>query len=280
VRELSCDRIQEAVARLCREANRYLPADLRQAMAQARLEETSAIGQAVLDELVDNASLAALNDWPICQDTGMAVVFVSLGQDVHLVGGSLDDAVNQGVAEGYRTGYLRNSVVDDPLLRRNTGDNTPAVIHVTLVPGDQLELTVAPKGFGSENMSAAIMLSPSDGVEGIRRFVLATVEKAGPNPCPPVVIGLGLGGTLEKAALLAKQALLLPVGKQNEQPHLASLEAELLAAVNRLGIGPSGLGGRTTALALHILSYPTHIAGLPVVLNMSCHATRHAHAIL
>ena len=244
MRELSCAHIQEAVARLCRQANRYLPSDLRQALVQARAEETSAIGQAVLDELVENASLAEQKDWPICQDTGMAVVFIRLGQDVHLVGGNLEDAVNQGVAEGYRAGYLRSSVVDDPLLRRNTGDNTPAVLHVTLVPGDRLELTVAPKGFGSENMSAAIMLSPSEGIEGIRRFVLATVEKAGPNPCPPIVIGLGLGGTLEKAALLAKQALLLPVSQQNEQPHLALLEAELLAAVNRLGIGPSGLGGQ------------------------------------
>ena len=210
----------------------------------------------------------------------MAVVFIEIGQDVHLFGDSLEHAVNRGVAIGYRDGYLRNSVVDDPLLRRNTGDNTPAVIHCSIVPGDRLDVTVAPKGFGSENMSAAIMLSPSEGIDGITRFVLETVEKAGPNPCPPVVIGLGLGGTLEKAALLAKQALLLPVGQHNERPHLAALEQDLLASVNKLGIGPAGLGGRTTALALHILSYPTHIAGLPVVLNMSCHATRHAHAVL
>lgn len=280
MRELNCETLTEAVARLCRQANRYLPADLLQALGEARQREESEIGRAVLDELVVNAGLAADKDWPICQDTGMAVVFIEIGQEVHLVGEGLEQAVNRGVAMGYREGYLRNSVVDDPLLRRNTGDNTPAVIHCSIVPGDRLDLTVAPKGFGSENMSAAIMLSPSDGIEGITRFVLETVEKAGPNPCPPVVIGLGLGGTLEKAALLAKQALLLPVGQHNDHPHLAALEQDLLASVNKLGIGPAGLGGRTTALALHILSYPTHIAGLPVVLNMSCHATRHAHMVL
>ena len=280
MRELNCEILTETVAQLCRQANRYLPADLVQALGEARQREASDIGRAVLDELIVNAGLAADKDWPICQDTGMAVVFIEIGQDVHLFGDSLEHAVNRGVAIGYRDGYLRNSVVDDPLLRRNTGDNTPAVIHCSIVPGDRLDVTVAPKGFGSENMSAAIMLSPSEGIDGITRFVLETVEKAGPNPCPPVVIGLGLGGTLEKAALLAKQALLLPVGQHNERPHLAALEQDLLASVNKLGIGPAGLGGRTTALALHILSYPTHIAGLPVVLNMSCHATRHAHAVL
>lgn len=280
MRELNCDQITWTIANLCQTANRYLPRDIGKALEQARQCEESPAGKAVLDELIENASLAAEMNWPICQDTGMAVVFAAIGQDLHIVGGNLEEAINRGVALGYRDGYLRNSVVDDPLLRRNTGDNTPAVIHYRIVAGDNLDLTVAPKGFGSENMSAAAMLSPSEGMAGIRRFVLAAVEKAGPNPCPPVVIGLGLGGTLEKAALLAKQALLLPVGQTSEKPHLAALEQELLAAVNKLGIGPAGLGGRTTALALHILSYPTHIAGLPVVLNMGCHATRHAHAIL
>lgn len=280
MKELTCSQITETVAVLCRQANRYLPGDLLAALARARLAEESPAGRAVLEELLANANLAAAEDWPICQDTGMAVVFIEIGQDVHITGGSLETAINSGVACGYREGYLRSSVVRDPLLRDNTGDNTPAVIHYRVVPGDQCHLTVAPKGFGSENMSAAILLSPSEGLAGVRRFVLDTVDRAGPNPCPPVVIGLGLGGTLEKAALLAKQALLLPVGQVHPEAHLAQLEKELLTAVNNLGIGPAGLGGRTTALALHILSYPTHIAGLPVVLNMSCHATRHAEAWL
>ena len=280
MRTISCQEVTDAVAELCQRANFHLAPDLVAALRQARGSEESPSGQAVLDELLENARLAAEQAIPICQDTGMAVIFVELGQEVHITGGSLAAAIHAGVARGYSEGCLRASVVGDPLLRVNTGNNTPAVIHFDVVPGDRLCLTVAPKGFGSENMSAVRMLSPSEGIPGIRRFVLDTVSQAGPNPCPPVVIGLGIGGTLEKAALLAKQALLRPVGSLNPLPHLAELEASLLAAVNRLGIGPAGLGGRVTALALHIGSYPTHIAGLPVALNMGCHATRHAETIL
>jgi fumarate hydratase subunit alpha len=280
VREIDCQTITDTIARLCQEANYRLAPDLAAALLRARDQEESPAGRAVLDELVENARLAAEQKLAICQDTGMAVVFVTIGQDVRISGGSLSEAINAGVARGYREGYLRCSVVEDPLQRKNTGDNTPAVVHYDIVPGDQLHLVVAPKGFGSENMSAVCMLNPSDGLAGIRRFVLDAMAKAGPNPCPPVVIGIGLGGTLEKAALIAKQALLRPIGSHNDQPHLAALEDDLLAAVNRLGIGPAGLGGRITALAVHINSYPTHIAGLPVVLNMGCHATRHAEAWL
>jgi fumarate hydratase subunit alpha len=280
MREISTEQITDRIAGLCRQANVFLPDDLQEALQRAAQREESAAGQAVLDELLLNAKLAAEQNLPICQDTGMAVVFVEIGQDVHVTGGSLEEAIHLGVARGYREGYLRSSVVRDPILRDNSGDNTPAVIHYRIVPGDCLRLVVAPKGFGSENMSAAALLGPSAGPAGIRRFVLETVERAGPNPCPPVVIGIGLGGTLEKAALLAKEALLLPVEQVNPLPHLADLEQSLLEAVNRLGIGPAGLGGRVTALALHILAYPTHIAGLPVVLNMGCHATRHAEAVL
>ena len=280
MREIRVDLIRDCVARLCQEANFLLPPDIQEALHDAAGRETSPAGQAVLDDLLKNAALARNGRIPICQDTGMAVVFAEIGQEVHITGGWFEDAIRQGVAQGYTTGYLRPSIVSDPLLRRNTGDNTPPVIHTRIVPGDQMHLTVAPKGFGSENMSAARMLSPSEGTDGIRRFVLETVEKAGSNPCPPVVIGIGLGGTLEKAALLAKQALLLPSQAVNEQSHLAELEKDLLQAVNDLGIGPGGLGGKVTALALHILAWPTHIAGLPIVLNMGCHATRHAEAYL
>jgi fumarate hydratase subunit alpha len=280
VHEISCELITSTVARLCQEANYQLSPDITAALEQARGQEESTAGRAVLGELIENARLAAEQQLAICQDTGMAVVFVTIGQDVRIIGGNIGEAINAGVARGYREGYLRNSVVGDPLLRENTGDNTPAIIHYDLVPGGRLQLIVAPKGFGSENMSAVCMLNPSEGVPGIRRFVLDTMAKAGPNPCPPVVIGIGLGGTLEKAALIAKKALLRPVGSHNSLPHLAELEAELLAAVNCLGIGPAGLGGRFTALAVNIESFATHIAGLPVVLNMGCHATRHAEAWL
>ncbi len=280
MRDIDCSRITAVIADLCQRANRYLPPDLSDRLAEARQIEESPAGQAVLDELLANAELAAARNWPICQDTGMAVIFADIGQDVHIIGGNLEEAINLGVAQGYSEGYLRNSVVDDPILRNNTGNNTPAVIHYRIVPGDGLRLTVAPKGFGSENMSAAKMLSPSEGLDGIRSFVLSAVENAGPNPCPPIVVGIGIGGTIEKAALLAKQALLLPVHEVNSRPHIARLEQELLTKINDLGIGPAGLGGRVTALALHILCYPTHIAGLPVVLNMGCHATRHAEASL
>jgi fumarate hydratase subunit alpha len=276
MKTVDCSLISAAIARLCQQANYNLSPDLEAALQQAARLEESPAGRAVLEELLENAQIAARQQLAICQDTGMAVVFVDIGQDVRITGGSLTDAINAGVSRGYSEGYLRASVVRDPLLRQNTGDNTPAVIHYDVVAGDKLRITVAPKGFGSENMSAARLLSPSEGVVGIRRFVLETVCQAGPNPCPPVIIGLGLGGTLEKAALLAKRALLRPLGSQNPLPHLAQLETDLLADINRLGIGPAGLGGITTALALHIASFPTHIAGLPVVLNMGCHATRHA----
>jgi fumarate hydratase subunit alpha len=280
VREITCEIITSTIARLCQEANIILPPDVAAALRRSLDEEESPVGRAVLEELVENARLAAEKKLAICQDTGMAVVFADVGQDVRITGGNLGEAINAGVARGYREGWLRNSVVADSLERRNTGDNTPAVIHYEIVPGDRLHLVVAPKGFGSENMSAAALLKPSEGIAGIRRFVLETVGKAGPNACPPLVIGLGLGGTLEQAALIAKKALLRPIGSQNPVPHLAQLEEDLLSAVNCLGIGPAGLGGRITALAVHIQSYPTHIAGLPVVLNMSCHATRHAEAWL
>jgi fumarate hydratase subunit alpha len=280
MKEIDVAVLRQTVARLCIEANTYLPEDLRKALGAAASSEPSPYGKALLEELVENAELARRTGLAICQDTGMAVVFLTVGQDVRFTGGSLSAAVDAGVADGTREGRLRASVVSDPLLRKNTCDNTPAVLHTTIVPGDAVEIEVAPKGFGSENMSALRMLGPSDGVDGVKRFVLETVESAGPNPCPPVVIGIGIGGTMEKAALLAKRALLRPVGSKSALAHVAALEAELLEAVNRLGIGPGGLGGRTTALAVLIETFPTHIAGLPVALNMSCHATRHAHAVL
>lgn len=278
--EISVQQIQQTIARLCIEANVHLPADIRAALADAASREKSPAGRAVLAELGENACVAVSRGLPICQDTGMAVIFAEVGQDVRIVGGDFEAAIHAGVAQGYREGYLRASVVGDPLLRQNTGDNTPAVIHTRIVPGASLRLTVAPKGFGSENMSALRMLSPSQGREGVVSFVLETVAQAGPNPCPPVIIGIGMGGTFEKVAILAKQALLRPLGSRNPLPHVAELEQELLEKVNRLGIGPSGLGGSVTALGLHIEQYPTHIAGLPVALNMSCHATRHAEATL
>jgi fumarate hydratase subunit alpha len=280
LRTIDCQSITQTVAQLCQTANIDLGEDLVQALEQARESEPSPTGRAILDELLENASIARNQRLPICQDTGMAVVFVTLGQDVQIRGGGLADAIHAGVALGYREGYLRASVVADPLLRGNTGDNTPAVIHYDLVEGDAFEITVAPKGFGSENMSAVRLFSPSAGIQGVRQFVLDTIRAAGPNPCPPIIVGVGLGGTLEKAALLAKHALLRTVGEKSPLPHLADLEADLLQSANQLGIGPAGLGGHTTALAIHIEAYPTHIASLPVAINMSCHATRHATARL
>lgn len=280
MRVVTCEKISQVVADLCRQANTDLPRDLLAALKSAQQRELSPQGRAVLADLVENADMAASQAVPICQDTGMAVVFLTLGQDVRISGGSLAKAVQEGVRRGYKEGYLRNSVVKDPLLRENSQDNTPAVIHYDLVPGDQLVIEVAPKGFGSENMSACRLLSPADGAAGLKKFVLDVVGRAGANPCPPIVIGIGLGGTLEKAALLAKQALMLPVGSKNDKAHLARLEEELLQEVNKLGIGPGGLGGLVTALAVHILAYPTHIAGLPAVVNLGCHATRHARRVI
>ncbi len=276
MRDISCKEISELVARLCIEANVHISGDIKAAMQAALLVEESDVGRVVLTDLLENIELAKSKGVAACQDTGMAVAFVAIGQEIHIIDGGLEDAINQGVAKGYTEGYLRASVVSDPLLRDNTKDNTPAIIHCDIVPGDGFCITMAPKGFGSENMSAMRMLSPSEGVEGVKAFILETVSKAGPNPCPPIILGVGIGGTIEKAAIIAKQALLRSVGSHNEHAHIAALETEMLEKINRLGIGPGGLGGRTTALAVNINVFPTHIAGLPVVVNMGCHATRHA----
>jgi len=273
-------RITQAVAKLCKDANYYLGEDVIEAFNNAYEQELSLTGKEIIEQLIKNADIARAEDVPMCQDTGFAVVFVELGQDVHIVGGSLEDAINEGVRQGYTEGYLRKSIVGHPLERVNTGDNTPAVIHLKLVPGDQLKITVAPKGGGSENMSAIKMLKPAEGVDGVKKFVLDTVKEAGPNPCPPIIVGVGIGGTFEKAALLAKEALLRPVGVPSHKPEIAELEKELLKKVNNLGIGPQGLGGRITALAVHVNIYPAHIASLPVAVNINCHASRHKEVIL
>jgi fumarate hydratase subunit alpha len=269
--------ISDAVARLSMDANYYLASDVYEALQQAKCNEESPLGKEILDQLVQNACIARATDMPICQDTGMAVVFMEIGQDVQLIGGSLTDAVNCGVAKGYTEGYLRKSVVTDPLFaRKNTDDNTPAILHTCIVPGDRIKIALAPKGFGSENMSAVKMLTPSAGVEGVKKFVVDTVRGAGSNPCPPIVIGIGIGGTMEQAALIAKKALLRPLDQRNPHSDYAKLESELLKLVNQTGVGPQGLGGKTTALAVNIEYFPTHIAGLPVAININCHATRHA----
>lgn len=280
MREIAYSEIVDAVRGLCIEANTVLPADLRGAIEGARAEEESPVGRAILGDLVENYTFAAEKGLPICQDTGMAVVFAQLGQEVHITGGLLEDAVNEGVARGYAEGRLRCSVVGDPLRRENTGDNTPAVLHLRLAAGDGLRLTVAPKGFGSENMAALRMFTPSAGREDILDFIVDAVSRAGSNPCPPVVVGVGLGGTSEQAALLAKTALLRPVDGRSGDPFYAAMEAEALERINALGIGPQGLGGSTTALSVCILPTPTHIAGLPCCVNLGCHVTRHASALL
>lgn len=280
MRDIEVDKIIEAVKNLCMDANYYLNKDIRQAMEKGLSAEQSPIGTEVLEKLLLNAALAAEKKVAICQDTGMAVVFVTMGQEVHISGGSLADAINEGVRRGYKEGYLRKSVVGDPIERINTGDNTPAVIHYDIVPGDVFKLQLAPKGFGSENMSALKMLKPSDGIEGVKDFILETVDKAGPNPCPPIVVGVGIGGTMEKASLLAKRALLRPIDKRSGIEYVRKLEAEMLEKINTLGIGPAGLGGTNTALAVNVETYPTHIAGLPVAVNINCHVTRHAEVSL
>ena len=279
MREIPVAKIVESVRRMCIEANYHLPADVCTRIAKARDEETFPAAKDTLDKLAKNARIADEGRLPICQDTGMALVFVEIGQDAHIAG-SLEDAVNEGVRAGYRDGYLRKSVVADPLRRVNTGDNTPAMLYVDLVPGDKVMITVAPKGFGSENMSRIAMLIPSDGVQGVKDFVLETVELAGPNPCPPIVVGVGLGGTFDKAALIAKKALLRPLGQQNPDPYYAALEEELLEKINALGIGPQGFGGKTTALSVNIECLPTHIAGLPCAVNINCHVSRHLTEVL
>ncbi len=276
MKEISCQRIAEAVEELCIRAAVWLPADIAMGLECAEEAESEGPGQAALHDIVENYHYAAEKGIPICQDTGMAVVFAEIGQEVHVTGGAFEEAIDLGVRNGYINGYLRKSVVRDPLRRENTDDNTPAVIHVRLVPGDILRLTVAPKGFGSENMSRMKMFLPSCTREQIEDFITETVQIAGARPCPPVVVGVGLGGTVEKAALLAKQALCRPIDTRNPDPYYAEMETVCLEKINALGIGPQGFGGRTTALAVNVETYPTHIAGLPCVVNMGCHATRHA----
>ncbi len=278
MREIESSKITQVVRDLCIEANYTLSPDMKDRLLQAREEEASPLGKQILEKLEDNLRIAKEEEIPICQDTGMAVVFMEIGQDVHVTGASIADAVNEGVRKGYTEGYLRKSVVSDPLLRVNTGDNTPAVIHYEIVPGDKIHITIAPKGFGSENMSRIFMLKPADGEEGVKNAILTAVKDAGPNACPPMVIGVGVGGTFEKCAQLAKKALTLPVEQRSELAHIAAMEKEVLQKINRTGIGPAGLGGTVTALALHILTYPTHIAGLPVAVNICCHVNRHASA--
>lgn len=263
------------IRQMCIEANHMLTPDMQKALECAVTDEKSSIGQKVLGQLQDNLQIAQEDTIPICQDTGMAVVFLEIGQDVHFEGGSLTDAIDEGVRQGYVDGYLRKSVVKDPLIRENTKDNTPAVIHYDLVPGDKVKITVAPKGFGSENMSRIFMLKPADGIEGVKNAILTAVKDAGPNACPPMVVGVGIGGTFEKCALLAKKALTRPVNERSSIPYVKELEEEMLTTINRLGIGPGGLGGSTTALAVNIDTYPTHIAGLPVAVNICCHVNRH-----
>ncbi len=280
MRTLDCQIVTEVTSRLCREANFVLEPDVISALGKARDDEISTTGKDILEKLHENAAIAARDRIPICQDTGIAVVFVEVGQELRLTGGSLEEAITAGVRDGYARGFLRKSVVGDPLVRKNTGDNTPPVIHWRLVPGDRLKISVLPKGAGSENMSALKMLKPAEGLEGAKQFILDTVSAAGPNPCPPLVVGVGIGGTMEKAALLAKEALLRPVGAKNPDPELAALEDALVASINQLGIGPMGLGGRVTALAVHVLVFPTHIASLPVAVNLNCHAVRHKTAVL
>lgn len=262
------------------EANFFLGQDLIDAFNDAYEKELSLTGKEIIEQLIKNAEIARTEEVPMCQDTGFAVVFVELGQEVHILGGALEDAINEGVRRGYTEGYLRKSIVGHPLERINTGDNTPCVLHLKLVPGDKLKITVAPKGGGSENMSAIKMLKPAEGVEGVKKFVLDTVKTAGPNPCPPIIVGVGIGGTFEKSAILAKEALLRSVGSPSPRPEIACLEKELLDEINKTGIGPQGLGGRYTALAVHVEIYPAHIASLPVAVNLNCHAGRHKEIIL
>jgi fumarate hydratase subunit alpha len=280
VKEIDVKDIVNAVEGLCIEANCVLDHDVINALKAALGTEESPHGREVLELLLQNAEIAAKEMMPICQDTGMAVLFVELGQDLVLKGGALTEALNEGVRRGYEKGYLRKSIVKDPLNRVNTGDNTPAVIHYDIIPGDKLTITLAPKGFGSENMGGLKLLKPSDGLDGVMDFVVETVEKAGANPCPPIIVGVGIGGTMEKAALLAKKALLRPVGQASEDKGYAAMEAELLTRINNLGIGPQGFGGRTTALSVHVETFPTHIAGLPVAVNINCHVSRHRQVVL
>lgn len=280
MRRIRVEEIVSNIKEMCIEANHYLTEDMKLALKEAEGTERSPLGKQILHQLEENLQIASQDMIPICQDTGMAVIFMEIGQDVHVEGGLLTEAVNEGVRQGYREGYLRKSVVADPVLRENTRDNTPAVIHYDIVEGEQIRITVAPKGFGSENMSRVFMLKPADGAEGIKNAVLEAVREAGPNACPPVVVGVGIGGTFEKCTLLAKKALTRPVNERSCVPYVKEMEEELLERINRSGIGPGGLGGSTTALAVNINTYPTHIAGLPVAVNMCCHVNRHCVRVL
>ena len=280
MREVDVNEIIKNIKEMCIEANHFLSKDMKEVYDAAAVEEESPLGRQILGQLQENLQIAGEDMIPICQDTGMAVVFVKVGQEVHIMGGGLTDAVNEGVRQGYVDGYLRKSVVKDPIYRENTKDNTPAVIHYDIVPGDKVEITVAPKGFGSENMSRIFMLKPADGIDGVKNAILTAVKDAGPNACPPMVVGVGVGGTFEKCAILAKKALTRPVNEHSKIPYVADLEKEMLEKVNKLGIGPQGFGGKTTCLGLAIEQMPTHVAGLPVAVNVSCHVTRRASAVL
>lgn len=280
MRTLNVEEISKNIKEMCIEANHFLSKDMDIAMKNAVSTEKSPLGKKILSQLQDNLKIAGKDMIPICQDTGMAVVFLEIGQDVHFEGGNLEDAVNEGIRRGYVDGYLRKSVVKDPILRENTKDNTPGIIHYKIVPGDQVKIKVAPKGFGSENMSQVYMLKPADGIDGVKDAVLDAVKLAGPNACPPVVVGVGIGGTFEKCALLAKKALTRDTNVHNSIPYVKEMEEDLLEKINNLGIGPAGLGGRITALAVNIETYPTHIAGLPVAVNMCCHVNRHKHRVI
>ena len=276
IREINVKELTDNISEMCIQANHYLSPDMDACMKQAVETEKSELGKKIQNQLQENLEIADKEMIPICQDTGMAVIFMEIGQDVHFVGGDFEEAVNEGVRRGYVDGYLRKSVVKDPLIRENTKDNTPAILHTKIVPGDKVKITIAPKGFGSENMSRIFMLKPADGIEGVKNAILAAVKDAGPNACPPMVVGVGIGGTFEKCALLAKQALTRPVNEHYDIPYVKEMEEEMLTKINHLGIGPGGLGGTTTALAVNINTYPTHIAGLPVAINICCHVNRHA----
>jgi fumarate hydratase subunit alpha len=280
MRNISAEIITNNIKEMCIEANHFLSPDMKRVFEKAADEETSALGKQILGQLRENLEIAGADMIPICQDTGMAVIFMKVGQDVHIEGGSLTDAINEGVRQGYVDGYLRKSVVKDPIERENTKDNTPAVIHYDIVPGDKLDITIAPKGFGSENMSRVFMLKPADGIEGVKDAVLTAVKDAGPNACPPMVVGVGIGGTFEKCALLAKKALTRDLDGERPSGYVRELEDELLEKINALGIGPGGLGGSKTALAVNVETYPTHIAGLPVAVNICCHVNRHMHRVI
>lgn len=280
MRNISAEIITNNIKEMCIEANHFLSPDMKRVFEKAADEETSALGKQILGQLRENLEIAGADMIPICQDTGMAVVFMKVGQDVHIEGGSLSDAINEGVRQGYVEGYLRKSVVKDPIERENTRDNTPAVIHYDIVPGDKLDITIAPKGFGSENMSRVFMLKPADGIEGVKDAVLTAVKDAGPNACPPMVVGVGIGGTFEKCAFLAKKALTRDLDGERPSGYVRELEDELLEKINALGIGPGGLGGSKTALAVNVETYPTHIAGLPVAVNICCHVNRHVHRVI